>query len=290
MPPASPVLIGIVGDSGSGKSTLSLCIAQAADPERATLICLDDYHRYGRAERERRGITALNPECNRLDLVADHLAALRQGRAIAKPVYDHHDGTFGPDEVVEPREVIVVRGLLGLHTEALAQCFDLSVFLDPDPDLRVRWKVERDCAKRGYSRDQVMEKISHRRPDADRYIAPQRDRADIVIRFAPGSGPVDETGDIDLDMQITLRRVGEPDDSGLTDGATSGATSGATGGARTNAATPHPASHSPPVARTAAGQRVVPLVLAAAESARDLHATARSRIPSTPPDRHSITP
>ena len=187
MAPPSPVLIGVVGDSGSGKTTLSSCIAHAVGTERATLICLDDYHRYDRTERERRGITALDPECNRLDLVAEHLAALRAGSAITKPVYDHHDGTFGPDEVVEPREIIVVRGLLGLHTEALTRCFDLSVFLDPDPDLRVRWKVERDCAKRGYSRGEVLEQIAQRRPDADRFIAPQRHRADLVIRFAPGT-------------------------------------------------------------------------------------------------------
>jgi phosphoribulokinase len=272
MAPSSPVLIGVVGDSGSGKSTLSVCIAEAAGLARATLICLDDYHRYDRTERERRGITALSPECNRLDLVADHLVALRRGHAITKPVYDHHDGTFGADEVVEPREVIVVRGLLGLHTDALAGCFDLSVFLDPDPELRVRWKVGRDCANRGYSREQVMEKISHRRPDADRFIAPQRQRADLVIRFAPRAPDV--AGDGQLDMQITARRVAEH--PGL-------------------AAAPIAASHdgfseSPPIARTPAGQVLVPLVLGAAESARDLHAAVKSRLPSTPPGQHPVTP
>src|SRR5580692_8614568 len=100
-----PVLIAVVGDSGSGKTTLSSCIAQAVGPERTTLICLDDYHRYDRVERDRRGITALDPECNRLDLVAEHLAALRAGASVTKPVYDHHDGTFAPDEIVTPRDV-----------------------------------------------------------------------------------------------------------------------------------------------------------------------------------------
>jgi phosphoribulokinase len=252
MAPLSPVLIGVVGDSGSGKTTLSSCIAQTAGTGRTTLICLDDYHRYDRAERERRAITALSPECNRLDLVAEHLAALRRGDTITKPVYDHHDGTFGPDESVTPREVIVVRGLLGLHTEMLAECFDLSVFLDPDPALRVAWKVERDCEKRGYSREQVLAQIAQRQPDADRFIAPQRERADIVIRFTPS--PLRAAGDDGylLRMQLTLRSAGARASSGAAGQQAEGAAPGGPG-----------------VARTAAGQRIVPMVLSAAAWARD---------------------
>jgi phosphoribulokinase len=249
MAPSSPVLIGVVGDSGSGKTTLSSRIAQAVGIGRATLICLDDYHRYDRAERDRRAITALNPDCNRLDLVAEHLTALRRGDSITKPVYDHHDGTFGPDEVVAPREVIVVRGLLGLHTEALTRCFDLSVFLDPDPALRVAWKVERDCEKRGYSRAQVMAQIEQRRPDADRYVAPQRERADIAIRFTPALRRGTGGEGYPLDMRITLRRLEGHDSAGSP-------------GHRADSSTPG-------VARTPAGQRVVPVVLSAAASVRE---------------------
>lgn len=277
MAPPSPVLIGVVGDSGSGKTTLSSCIAQAVGTERATLICLDDYHRYDRTERERRGITALDPECNRLDLVAEHLAALRAGSAITKPVYDHHDGTFGPDEVVAPREIIVVRGLLGLHTEALTRCFDLSVFLDPDPDLRVRWKVERDCAKRGYSRGEVLEQIAQRRPDADRFIAPQRHRADLVIRFAPGTNRAGGAGDPHLDMQITVRRAEQPTGAQAVPQTIQSSAPGVT------------ATGSPTAARTLAGQRIVPMVLSAAEWARDIHAAPRSPVSPRPPDQYPVT-
>jgi phosphoribulokinase len=247
MAPSSIVLIGVVGDSGSGKTTLSSCIAMAAGAERTTLVSLDDYHRYDRRERERRAITALNPECNRLDLVAEHLTALRRGDTITKPVYDHHDGTFGPDEVVTPREVIVVRGLLALHTEALARCFDLSVFLDPDPGLRVAWKVERDCEKRGYSREQVLAQIAQRQPDADRFVAPQRERADVVIRFTPALPRPGVDNSSPLRMRIMLRPLEAPAGS---------------------------ASVAPPgVARTSAGQRILPMVLSAAAWARDPRAS-----------------
>ncbi len=183
-----PLLIGIVGDSGSGKTTLSARLAARLHRERVVPISLDDYHRYDRAERRRRKVTALSPEGNRLDVIAEHLALLRNGTPITKPVYDHRTGTFGPPETVIPREIVIARGLLGLHTDALGQCFDLTVFLDPDAELRVRWKIARDCARRGYSADEVRAELIGRRGDAERYVMPQRERADLVIGFYPMPG------------------------------------------------------------------------------------------------------
>jgi phosphoribulokinase len=181
------MLIGVVGDSGSGKTTLSAAIAQEFGPSRVTAICLDDYHRHDRAERARLDITALSPECNRLDLMAHHLHAIKHGSAIVKPLYDHTRGTFGPDERLVPSEVVIARGLLALHTAQLRSAFDLTVFLDPDPALRIQWKITRDTAKRGYTAEQVMQHIRRRQPDVERYIAPQRSHADVVVIYSPST-------------------------------------------------------------------------------------------------------
>jgi phosphoribulokinase len=182
------MVIGVVGDSGSGKTTLSAAIAAEIGPSRVTSICLDDYHRYDRAERTRLDITALTPECNRLDLMARHLHALRAGGSIMKPVYNHAHGTFDPDEHVTPRDIVIARGLLALHTGALRAAFDLTVFLDPDPALRIQWKIARDTAKRGYTAGEVMQHVRRRQADAERYIAPQRAHADVVIIYSPAPG------------------------------------------------------------------------------------------------------
>jgi phosphoribulokinase len=199
---ATAMLIGIVGDSGSGKTTISAAIAQRLGVGRVTALCLDDYHTYDRAERMRRDIPALSPECNRLDLAAEHLLALRRGETVVKPVYDHTNGTFGPDERVTPRGVVIARGLLGLATEALRSAFDLTVFLDPADTLRVHWKCLRDCAKRGYTPTQVMQHLARRRPDSERYIAPQRAAADVVISYAPCTS---DLGDAPLTLRIEQR-------------------------------------------------------------------------------------
>jgi phosphoribulokinase len=195
---ATPVLIGVVGDSGSGKTTISAAIAQRLGVSRVTAICLDDYHTYDRAERQRRDITALSPDCNRLDQMAEHLGALRRGETVSKPVYNHTNGTFGPDERVTPRGVVIARGLLGLSTELLRSAFDLTVYLEPDETLRVHWKCLRDCAKRGYTPDQVLKHLARRRPDAERFVQPQRAFADIVISYAPCASGV-------ADAPLTLR-------------------------------------------------------------------------------------
>lgn len=196
-----PVILAIVGDSGSGKTTLSSAMALVLGPERVTTICLDDYHRYDRAERARLDITALSPECNRLDLMAEHLHALRAGQAIVKPVYHHAHGTFGPDERVAPRSVVIARGLLALHTPELRSAFDLTVFCDPDPTLRVHWKIARDTAKRGYTPDEVQQHLRRRQPDVERYIAPQRAHADVVVMYAPSA----DGGPLDLRTEIRVR-------------------------------------------------------------------------------------
>ena len=63
----------------------------------------------------------------------------------------------------------------------MRECYDVKIYLDPDEELRVRWKIQRDMAKRGYSREQVLKQLEDRRHDSPTYIQPQRTFADIVV-------------------------------------------------------------------------------------------------------------
>jgi phosphoribulokinase len=173
-----------------------------------THIAADDYHRYDRRQRAERAITPLHPECNYLDVMEQDLAHVRAGRAILKPVYRHSDGTFQAPVYVEPRQFTVVEGLLGFHTGELRDAFDVRVFLAPPEDLRRQWKVQRDCSRRGYTSDQVLEELDRREVDSETYIRPQQRWADIVVSFLPGT-----RGDQDhLDARVTLRDgLGHPD-------------------------------------------------------------------------------
>jgi phosphoribulokinase len=219
MPRPRPIIIGIVGDSAAGKTTISDGLKNILGPERVTHVCTDDYHRYDRKERARLGITALHPECNYIDVMELHMERLHYGQPILKPVYDHSTGELIRPEYVQPLEFVVVEGLLGFSTPTLRQFFDVKVYLDPPEDLRTVWKIKRDTTRRGYTVDQVRAEMQKRVTDSRDFIRPQREFADIVVRFfSPDGVPLEEAGP-QLNVQLVLRpTLPHPDLSYLLDG------------------------------------------------------------------------
>lgn len=199
-----PVMLAIAGDSASGKTTLTAGLAEAIGPDRCLSICADDYHRFDRHERRSLPFTPLHPDCNYLDIMEQHLQLLALGRPILKPVYDHAAGTHRRPEYVEPKEFVIVEGLHPLLTKLSRACFDVTVFLDPPEDIRHRWKIQRDCSKRGYTRKEVEADLKRREPDSESYIRPQRRYADIVVRFAPIESRDDPPG-TPLSAELLLR-------------------------------------------------------------------------------------
>ncbi len=181
-------IVGFAGDSGAGKSTYVKAVASLLGPERVTIIGLDDYHTLDRAQRKAVGITPLNPRCNDLGLLVDHAWQLRRGETIVKPVYDHSTGTFGAPETVTPGDYVILEGLHALYLEMLRAAEDLRVYFDTDPELKLRWKIERDVADRGHTLEQVKQEIAMRQPDIRAYIEPQKVHADLIIQLAPKEG------------------------------------------------------------------------------------------------------
>ena len=181
-----PIMLSIVGDSGSGKTTVTRGVVRVLGEDKVTHFCSDDYHRYDRRQRAERGITPLDPAGNYMDVLTCDVRHLRQNEAILKPVYQHADGTFGPPVYLSPARFVVAEGLLVNHTAELREMFDIRVYLNPPEVLRRRWKVARDCSRRGYSTDQVLSELDRREPDSEAFIRPQRHHADVVVSFMPG--------------------------------------------------------------------------------------------------------
>jgi phosphoribulokinase len=178
-----PVMIAVGGDSGTGKSTLARGLEEIFGNGRIATICLDDYHALDRVQRKAAGVTALDPRANNFAAMEEDLWQLREGNAITKPVYDHADGTFAAPETFEPREFVVVQGLFPLYTRALRSLFDVAVWLCPETELKVAWKIQRDMAHRGYSEAEVRAEIQRRQPDIAQHIEPQARFADMVVEF-----------------------------------------------------------------------------------------------------------
>jgi phosphoribulokinase len=196
-----PIILGVVGDSGAGKTTITRGLVGILGEDQVTAVATDDYHRYDRAQRAQLGITPLHPDCNYVDIISQHLRLLRDREPVLKPVYQHADGTFGPPVYVSPKPFTIVEGLLGYHSESMRGCYDVRVYLAPPEDLRRRWKVQRDCSRRGYTTDQVLAELDRREPDSAQFIRPQERYADMVVSFREGDRPESEA----LDAKLLLR-------------------------------------------------------------------------------------
>jgi phosphoribulokinase len=204
---ARPIILGVVGDSASGKTTITKGLVAILGKDAVTHIGTDDYHRFDRAERAENGLTPLHPDCNYMDIITQHMHHLRNGEPILKPVYQHHDGTFGRPVHVAPKRFVVIEGLLGFHTTELTEAYDVRVYLAPPEELRREWKIKRDSTKRGYTEQQVVEDLERREPDSAAFIRPQEQRADLVVSFRQPEGGAD---DDHLDAVLMMREGLQP--------------------------------------------------------------------------------
>lgn len=212
-------IFGIAGDSGSGKTTISRGIRRMLGDEMAASFSMDDYHSLDRKQRKERRITPLHPDANHLDLLADHLEALRRGETVQKPVYDHSRGEISRTVPFGPAPVIIVEGLHPFYTERLRNAIDIKIFVDPSRQVKRLWKVRRDVGERGYNPQQVMAEILQREPDYKLYIDIQKIYAEIVIkiqesRFQPSllnSGTRPEWYSVRLIQKVLEQAVSQVD-------------------------------------------------------------------------------
>jgi phosphoribulokinase len=200
-----PLMLGLVGYGASGKTTLARGVVRLLGHNGVTPICLDDYHRYSRADRQARALTDADPAATDLELMGAHLSMLRAGGAIRKPVYDHRTGTHRAPETVAATGLILAYGMLTLTPSSLADLFDLTVYLEPDEALRKAWRLARDVRERGYTPDEVLALRDNRERDAARFIRVQRPLVDMVVRFHSTATPGA------LDIELLLRRGAQPD-------------------------------------------------------------------------------
>lgn len=212
-------IFGVAGDSGSGKTTLSSGIKRILGEDMVAAFSMDDYHSLDRRQRKEMGITPLNPRANYLDLLADHLEALKRGEQIKKPAYDHSNGEIRGTTPFGPAPVIIVEGLHPFYTERLRQLIDFKIFVDPSRQVKRLWKVRRDVGDRGYAPEQVMAEILQREPDYKLYVDIQKIYAEIVVkiqesRFHPSpleTGIAPEWYSVRLIQQMLEQPVSEVD-------------------------------------------------------------------------------
>lgn len=181
---AESFAIGIAGDSGAGKSRLLDKIENLFGSGKDVLFIEGDGdHRWARNDNNWEQYTALNPQANFLYRQAEDIKRLKSGNYVFRSEYNHDTGNFTKKKKVNTKKYIVLCGLHSLYLPLLREELDLKIFMDTDSVLRNYWKIQRDIVKRGYSKEKVVEQINRRLPDAEKYIYPQKQYADVVITY-----------------------------------------------------------------------------------------------------------
>ena len=196
------IVIGLAADSGCGKSTFMRRVTQlfGGDPEppkggnpdsntliseNTTVICLDDYHCLDRFGRKEKGVTALAPEAQDFDLMYEQIKAIKEGKSVEKPIYNHVTGLLDPPETIVPPKILIVEGLHPFFDERVNDLIDFSIYLDISDEVKFAWKIQRDMAERGHSLESIQASIESRKPDFDAYIDPQKAKADVIVQVLP---------------------------------------------------------------------------------------------------------
>lgn len=213
-PGPTPFTIAIAGGSGSGKTTLCRALLQALGHERCALLDHDSYYRcLGHLPAPERARTNFDhPDALDNDLLASHLAALRAGRAVAKPCYDFATHSRRTDvEAVQPRPLILAEGVLLLAAPQLRRAFDLRVFVDAPPDIRALRRVQRDTVERGRTLESVCRQyVETVRPMHERFVEPAKRTADLVLRWP--QTPAEWTATVIATLERRLRAMDGSDE------------------------------------------------------------------------------
>ena len=118
---------------------------------------------------------------------------------ISKPIYNHVNGTLDTPEEIAPSPIMIIEGLHPMLDDRVAGLLDFSIYLDISDRVKFAWKIQRDMAERGWALEDIKADIEKRKPDFDKYVAPQKAKADMVIEVLPSqiAPPKDENAPCD---------------------------------------------------------------------------------------------
>lgn len=180
-----PILIGIAGGTGSGKSTVASEIYKCIPDESIAIIEQDSYYndQSHLTFEERVKTNYDHPNAFDTKLLMQHLSTLIEGKAIEKPIYDFEKHNRKKETIrVEPKDIIILEGIMILAEPELRDMLDIKIFVDTDADLRIIRRIQRDIEERGRTMDSVINQyVNVVRPMHLQFVEPNKRYADIII-------------------------------------------------------------------------------------------------------------
>ncbi|MBB5324850.1 uridine kinase [Anoxybacillus tepidamans] len=199
-----PVVIGVAGGSGSGKTSVAKAIYEHFQGH-SILMLEQDYYYKDQSHlpfEERLKTNYDHPLAFDNDLLIEHLHKLLNYEPIEKPVYDYTLHTRANEVIyVEPKDVIILEGILVLEDERLRNLMDIKVYVDTDADIRIIRRLLRDINERGRTLESVIDQyVNVVRPMHNQFIEPTKRYADIII-------PEGGHNHVAIDLMVTKIRT-----------------------------------------------------------------------------------
>lgn len=179
------LIIGIAGGTGSGKTTVVRKIIESLPEGSVAVIPQDSYYndQSGLPLEVRKKTNFDHPDAFDWPLFEQQIAELRKGNAIEQPTYSYLVCTRLPETIhVEPKEVVIIEGIMSLYDKELRDMMDLKIFVDAEPDERLLRVITRDMVERGHPLEMLIDKYRNiLKPMHDEFIEPTKQFADLII-------------------------------------------------------------------------------------------------------------
>lgn len=200
------LVIGIAGGSGSGKTTIVKRLIEQLPDNSASVLFQDSYYQDNSAIGldERQKINFDHPNAIDFTLFCNHIKALKNGESVNQPVYSFLTCTRQTEtELVKPKPVLIVEGILLFTCAELLPLLTLKVFVDAEPDDRLTRIIERDTLLRGRNLSEILARYHKTvKPMHQQFIEPSKRYADIIL---PGGG-FNYSG-IEVLVELALRKL-----------------------------------------------------------------------------------
>lgn len=195
-----PVVIGVTGGSGSGKTSVSRAIFEQLGDHSILRIEEDSYYKSqdDKPMEQRVSVNYDHPDAFDTDLLIAQLTELLNYRPIDKPVYDYTIHTRSKEKVhVEPKDVIILEGIMVLNDPRLRELMDIKIFVDTDDDIRIIRRIKRDMQERGRSLQSIIDQYMQTvKPMYHQFIEPTKRYADVIV-------PEGGQNEVAIDLLVT---------------------------------------------------------------------------------------